>query len=145
MDMSLFQTRKNDSWAKRGVTVATDNLSYSVEQRSAQVRALICVGASSVGRPPLTAMANPDPTHEPNQFKCIHIHIHIHMQNPQPLSLRHLFRRRYPTDPPPVTCKALLKHVTIAVHPGEVAFVMGPSGAGKSTLLDALAGRSSTA
>jgi ABC-type multidrug transport system ATPase subunit len=37
--------------------------------------------------------------------------------------------------------KALLKHVTIAVHPGEVAFVMGPSGAGKSTLLDALAGR----
>lgn len=40
-----------------------------------------------------------------------------------------------------MTRKALLKHVTIAVHPGEVAFVMGPSGAGKSTLLDALAGR----
>ena len=33
MDMSLFQTRKNDSWAKRGVTVATDNLSYFVDQR----------------------------------------------------------------------------------------------------------------
>lgn len=40
-----------------------------------------------------------------------------------------------------MTRKALLKHVTIAVHPGEVAFVMGPSGAGKSTLLDVLAGR----
>jgi ABC-type lipoprotein export system ATPase subunit len=27
--------------------------------------------------------------------------------------------------------KTLLKHVTINVHPGEVAFVMGPSGAGE--------------
>ena len=26
--------------------------------------------------------------------------------------------------------KALLKHVTISVHPGDVCFVMGPSGAG---------------
>jgi hypothetical protein len=42
MDMSLFQTRKNDSWAKRGVTVATDNLSYFVEQRSS-TRGQVCV------------------------------------------------------------------------------------------------------
>lgn len=27
--------------------------------------------------------------------------------------------------------KTLLKHVTMAVHPGEVAYVMGPSGAGQ--------------
>lgn len=45
---------------------------------------------------------------------------------------------------PTHTRKALLKHVTITVLPGEVAFVMGPSGAGKSTLLDALAGRIKT-
>ncbi|EWM25382.1 atp-binding cassette superfamily [Nannochloropsis gaditana] len=37
--------------------------------------------------------------------------------------------------------KELLKHITMTVLPGEIAFVMGPSGAGKSTLLDALAGR----
>lgn len=46
MDMSLFQTRKTDSWAKRGVTVATDNLSYFVEQQSDKACVLrVCVCA----------------------------------------------------------------------------------------------------
>lgn len=44
MDMSLFQTRKTDSWAKRGVTVATDNLSYFVEQRTDNARR-VCMSA----------------------------------------------------------------------------------------------------
>jgi ABC-type multidrug transport system ATPase subunit len=38
----------------------------------------------------------------------------------------------------PPARKALLKHVSITISPGEVAYVMGPSGAGKSTLLDVL-------
>jgi ABC-type multidrug transport system ATPase subunit len=35
-----------------------------------------------------------------------------------------LFRRG------PVERKALLRHITLTVHPGDVAYVMGPSGAG---------------
>jgi len=109
MDMSMFQTKKYGSWATRGVTLATDNLSYFVEKQEGSWWSRHFGGGAKTTTtpPPSSTTTTAPPT----------------------------------TSSAATTRKALLKHVTMTVLPGEVAFVMGPSGAGKSTLLDALAGR----
>lgn len=111
MDMSIFQTKKNGSWAIRGVTLVTDNLSYFVEKQKGSwwSRHLVANAKTTTTPTPNTGTTT---TAAPST--------------------------KSGSAP---TRKALLKHVTMTVLPGEVAFVMGPSGAGKSTLLDALAGR----
>lgn len=110
MDMSMFQTKKNGSWATRGVTLATDNLSYFVDKKEGNWWSRhFGGGAGATVTPPSTSSPAAAASATGNTLAT--------------------------------TRKALLKHVTMTVLPGEVAFVMGPSGAGKSTLLDALAGR----
>jgi ABC-type multidrug transport system ATPase subunit len=112
MDMSMFQTKKNGSWATRGVTLATDNLSYFVKKQKGSWWSRHFVGNAKTTTTPTPSNNGTGTTAPPSM-----------------------------TNSSATTCKALLKHVTMTVLPGEVAFVMGPSGAGKSTLLDALAGR----
>ena len=119
MDMSLFQTKKGGSWATRGVALATDNLSYFVEQTTP--------GRGLGGWCPRARPAASAPAPAPALAPAI--------SSPPRATTTTTATGRHKTR------KALLKHVTISVLPGEVAFVMGPSGAGKSTLLDALAGR----
>jgi len=113
MDMSMFQTKKNGSWATRGVTLATDNLSYFVEKQEGSWWSRH-FGSDENRRTTAT---------------------------PSSTSTSTAAAAPAMTSSSTATRKALLKHVTMTVLPGEVAFVMGPSGAGKSTLLDALAGR----
>jgi len=114
LDMSLFQTKRNGSWAARGVTVATDNLSYKVGGR--------------INIYPLNSL-----------FGCLRMSRMFSKANQGAEVNNEILKRFSPTTE--FDRKELLKHITMTVLPGEIAFVMGPSGAGKSTLLGALAGR----